>query len=147
MRQTISISILTALLCGCAASRGGNSNELQIPAKWQASHPQNGSNVVAVVRVFAPVSESYKDQLTGTQVFQSKGQILKVDAVSGERLPSGLWTYLRSASPLKSDAVLTVTGTLTISEHQIKGGEYPATIRINEAKEKDSNKKMQAISR
>lgn len=139
MRSIASISVAAVLVCGCATTAGHEKAGLQIPTQWKPSHPQNGSSVVAVVRVFATVQKPYKDQRTGRQVFQSKGRILKVDGATGQRVPSGLWSYLLYSKPLKNDSVLTVEGTLTISEAQIKGGEYPATIRVDEQMKKDSS--------
>ncbi len=140
MREFATITVLVGLLGGCAAAYGSDTAQLQVPAKWQPSHAQNGTSVTAIVRVFGLVEKPYPDPKTKSPVFQSKGRILRPDPTSGELVSSGLWAYLLSSSPLGKDSIFRVTGSLSVSESQVKGGAYPATIRVSGSKRIRSNK-------
>jgi hypothetical protein len=102
---------------------------IDIPKAWQPSHPQNNTNISALVRVFTGVTKPYEDPETKQQVFQCKGQILRENPTGSGCEPSGVRVYLISSGQLEKDSVYRVTGRLSVSEHQIKGGSYPATIR------------------
>ena len=130
----------TALLLWCSITRADNVPSLVIPPEWSAAHPQNGTTVVAVVRVVVTGNELFKDPKSGKDTFQNKGQILIVDPKSGSETTTGKLAYLFTSDKLEMHSILRVTGTLTVSEHEIKGGEYPVTIRVDKWEKTNSNK-------
>ncbi len=140
MKKVISISALAVFLCGGISIQGASGKNLDIPSAWKPSHPQNGKGISATVRVFGVSPKPFPDPKTGKQVFQSKVHILKRDAKTGEFVLSGVWAYLLSSAPFKKESVLRVSGELSVSEGQIKGGVHPATIRVKESKKEVSNK-------
>jgi hypothetical protein len=130
----------TALLLCCSITRADNVPSLVIPPEWSAVHPQNGTTVVTVVQVVVTGNEAFKDPKSGKDTFQNKGQILIIDPKSGSATAIGKLAYLFTSEKLEMHSILRVTGKLTVSEHQIKGGEYPVTIRVDKWEKINSNK-------
>ena len=124
-------AVLAFLLCSCASALGEDVAGLDIPREWKPSHRQNGKTVSAVVRVIGVVQEPFPDPRTGKQVFQSKAVVLHTDLRSKRHVPSSVWVYLLCSAPLHKNAAVRVTGELSISDGQIKGGTHPATIRVS----------------
>ena len=104
---------------------------LKIPKDWNPTHKQNGKTVSAEVRVIGVVERSFKDPKTERQVFQSKALIL---VRKGKKyVPSRVQAYLYSSKSLNNNTDFRIVGELSILDSQVKGGSYPATIRINES--------------
>ena len=125
------VIVLIMLCCGCASAFAEEVPELKIPKNWNPAHKQNGKTVSAVVRVFGVVERSFKDPKTERQVFQSKALIL---VRKGKKyVPSRVQAYLYSSKSLSNNTDFRIVGELSILDSQVKGGRYPATIRINES--------------
>ena len=105
-----------------------------IPREWKPSHSQNGKTISAVVRVIGVVQEPFPDPRTGKQVFQSKAVVLQTDLKSKRLVPAKVRVYLLCSTLLQKNADVRVTGALSISDSQIKGGTHPATIRVSSVK-------------
>ncbi len=125
------IAVLAFLLCGCASALGEDVAALDIPREWKPSHSQNGKTISAVVRIIGVVQEPFPDPRTGKQVFQSKAVVLQTELKSKQYVPSSVRVYLFCAAPLHKNTDVRVTGELSISDGQIKGGTHPATIRMS----------------
>lgn len=132
MKPTIEkVTVLTILFCVCSLAFGEDAPRLKIPKDWNPSHKQNGKTVSAVVRVIGVVERSFKDPKTERQVFQSKALIL---VRKGKKyVPSRVQAYLYSSKSLNNNTDFRIVGELSILDSQVKGGRYPATIRINES--------------
>ena len=132
MKPTIEkVTVLIILFGVCSLAFGEDAPRLKVPKDWNPSHKQNGKTVSAVVRVIGVVERSFKDPKTERQVFQSKALIL---VRKGKKyVPSRVQAYLYSSEPLIKNTEFRVVGELSILDSQIKGGWYPATIRINES--------------
>ena len=84
-----------------------------------------------MVRVIGVVERSFNDPKTERQVFQSKALIL---VRKGKKyVPSRVQAYLYSSKSLNNNTDFRIVGELSILDSQVKGGRYPATIRINES--------------
>lgn len=126
--------VLAFLLFGCASALGEDVAGLDIPREWKPSHKQNGKTVSAVVRIIGVVEEPFPDPKTGKHVFQSKALVLQTDLRSKKYFPSSVRVYLLYSEQLHKNADVRVRGELSISDFQIKGGTYPATIRVSTSK-------------
>ena len=125
------VTVLIILFCVCSLAFGEDVPRLKIPKDWNPSHKQNGETVSAVVRVIGVVERSFKDAKTERQVFQSKALIL---VRKGKKyVPSRVQAYLYSSKSLNNNTDFRIVGELSILDSQVKGGRYPATIRINES--------------
>lgn len=102
--------------------------DLDIPTKWLPSNTQNGQIVTTAVRVFVHSKEPFKDPRSGKMTYQNKAVVLRQEGK--ETSDTSAWLYLNTTNSLPPNATLRVTGLLSISEQQIKGGEYPATINV-----------------
>ena len=123
MKPTIEkVTVLIILFGGCALAFGEDAPRLKIPKDWNPSHKQNGETVSAVVRVIGVVEKPFKDPKTERQVFQGKKYV-----------PSRVQAYLYSSKSLNNNTDFRIVGELSILDSQVKGGRYPATIRINES--------------
>lgn len=111
-------------------------NELSIPTKWLPSHPQNGQEVTAVVKLHNNMKNPFKDTRSGKITYENKATVLRQNNNGDDSDHISIWLYLRTTNCLPSNVTLRVTGTLSISEHQVKGGEYPATIKVQSWEDK-----------
>ena len=121
--------ILACLLVFVTCCLGAD-NELIVPVKWQPSHPQNGQDVTVVVSLVTNPQEPFKDPLSGKDKYQYKAAIRKDEGNREEGTRLSVWVYLLTTNSLPSNAMLRIAGSLSVSKHQVKGGEYPATIDV-----------------
>ncbi len=137
MKTAITALVVIVVLCGCTITTRKGTCSLHVSACWDPSHLQKGKNVTAIVRIIVCDKNPFVHPVTGEEVCQNKGVILAADKERGTYAPTGLLVYLYASESFKRDSVLEVKGLLDVSQYQVKGGRYPASIRVEEHREVD----------
>lgn len=125
----MTLRILVTMLV-CLSVSLAVDNELNIPSRWLPTHTQNGQEITAIVRLFVNTKDPFKDPESGKDQYQSKAVLLKSTDMMGNDSSTSMWVYLITTNSLPSNATLRISGKLSVSDRQVKGGEYPTTVHV-----------------